>query len=96
MTVVDKQGYNIYIRIESDNSLMKSGKAYYDQKDYDRAIADFTVALRMRPDTIYLYVSRGNAYLGKGDRVRARADWSKALELDTNNTAARNNLDNFK
>jgi Flp pilus assembly protein TadD len=35
-------------------------------------------------------------YLMKGDRARARADWSRALEINPNSTAARNNLEKFK
>jgi hypothetical protein len=33
----------------------------------------------MEPDSVYLYVSRGNAYLMKGDRARARAGNAKRV-----------------
>ncbi|MDR0553287.1 MAG: hypothetical protein LBG76_00605 [Treponema sp.] len=35
-------------------------------------------------------------YWMKGNRTQARADWTKALQLDPNNTAARDNLAKYQ
>jgi tetratricopeptide (TPR) repeat protein len=58
------------------------GKVYYDKGMYDRAIENYTAALRLYSENTEVYVWRGNAYWMKGDKTRARADWSKARELD--------------
>ena len=47
----------------------------YQQKDYDRAIADFNTAIKLDPKNVQAYDNRGNAYADKGDRDRALADY---------------------
>ena len=56
------------------------GLAYKDKKDFDKAIADFNEALRLKPDW-FPYFNRGIAYYEKGDSNHAIADANKALEL---------------
>lgn len=50
-------------------------------KDYDRAIADFSESIRLRPE-LNRYASRGEAYSKKKDYDRAIADLSRAIEID--------------
>jgi tetratricopeptide (TPR) repeat protein len=50
----------------------------------DRAIEDYTAALRLDPKDAAAYNNRGIAYAMKEDYRRARADWEKALEIDPN------------
>jgi hypothetical protein len=82
--VATKQGNNIYVEETAINfqTLTASGKACYDQKDYDRAIADYTEAIRMKPGYAPAYVGRGNAYRAKGDYDRAIADFTQEIGLD--------------
>ena len=68
---------------------VSSGDAYYAKGDYDRAIADYTQALRLDPDAVR-YTNRGNAYRNKGDNDRAIADYNDALRLDPNYARAYN------
>ena len=51
---------------------------------YDRAIADYTQAIRLEPDNAFAYTSRGVAYAGKGDYDRAIADHTQAIRLNPN------------
>jgi tetratricopeptide (TPR) repeat protein len=68
------------------------GNAYYDgKKDYDRAIADYTMALKLDPEGPEgffehhgLYYVRGNSYTEKGDYDKALADYNKAIQLAPN------------
>jgi Flp pilus assembly protein TadD len=88
IVVVDRQGYNIYIEYTTPESLRVSGNAYYDQKDYDRAIADFTEALVMQPEYALTYYDRAKAYYAKKDYDRAIADYTQAIRLSPNWTNA--------
>jgi tetratricopeptide (TPR) repeat protein len=58
---------------------------YYFEKDYERAIADFSEAIRLGPKRgIFVWrvhVNRGYAYYRKGDIDRAIADFGEAIRL---------------
>jgi Flp pilus assembly protein TadD len=49
--------------------------------EYDKAIADYTEALRLDPKNSIFYSDRGYAYGQKGDTARANADYARAREL---------------
>ncbi len=57
------------------------GAAWYQEWQYDRAIADFDQALRLSPSQATAYYGRGLAYYQKGDHDRAIADFDQALRL---------------
>jgi tetratricopeptide (TPR) repeat protein len=57
----------------------------------DRAIEDFTAALRYDPKFAKAYDNRGIAYISKGMADQAFADFSKAIELDSDYYDAYNN-----
>jgi tetratricopeptide (TPR) repeat protein len=61
---------------------LNNGNAAYAQKDYDRAIADYTAALRINPDYATAYYNRGLAYANKKDYDRAIADYTAALRIN--------------
>jgi lipoprotein NlpI len=62
------------------------GNAYNAKGDHDRAIADYTEAIRLDPkDALVAYNNRGNAYLAKGELDRAIADFDEAIRLDPSN-----------
>jgi tetratricopeptide (TPR) repeat protein len=60
------------------------GNAYSGKKDYDRAIADYSEAIRLdpNPNLIKSYSNRGNAYYDKKDYDRAIVDYNEAIRLD--------------
>ena len=58
------------------------GLSYYYKKDYDRAIPDFSEAIRLNPKWAVAFDSRGDAYVAKGDYERAIADFKQAILLD--------------
>jgi tetratricopeptide (TPR) repeat protein len=51
------------------------------QGDFDRAIADYTAAIRIDAELTGAYTGRGLAYEGKAEAEKARADYLKALTL---------------
>jgi tetratricopeptide (TPR) repeat protein len=59
--------------------------------DLDRAIADYTEAIRLDPKYERAYHNRGNAWSDKGDLDRAIADYDQALQRDPKDAAPYNN-----
>jgi len=52
-----------------------------DMGDLDKAIADYTQAIRLDPDLAEVYGVRGLAYSQKGDFDKAIADCNQAIRL---------------
>ena len=55
--------------------------ALMEKHDLDRAIADFTDAIRLDPNDADAYYARGLAFSTNGDRDHAVADLSEAVQL---------------
>src|SRR5262245_20773111 len=66
------------------NAHYNRGVAYKDKGDLDRAIADFTEAIRLNPRHVTALGNRGAAYSAKDDNDRAIADFNEAIRLDPN------------
>ena len=60
---------------------LKRGEDFSGVHEYDRAIADYTTAIQLKPDYAEAYNDRGFAYYLKGDAERAIADYTRAIEL---------------
>jgi len=58
-----------------------SGKTNYDKKDYDKAIVNFTEAIRLDPNYAEAYSYRAGAYYGKKDYDKAIADYTELIRL---------------
>jgi tetratricopeptide (TPR) repeat protein len=100
------QGVELEQQIRSCSTLIESGLetparrakaydyrgiAYANRHDYDRAIVDFSEAIRLDPKDAYAYSNRGNAYNDKGDHERAIPDLNEAIRLDPKFADAYNN-----
>lgn len=64
------------------------GNAYYETGQYDRAIDEFSISLRLDPDNSPTYYNRGTAYFQKGDYDKAIEDYNQAVEVDPKLQAA--------
>ena len=71
-------------------SYLKRGEDSSGAHQYDRAIADYTTAIQLKPDYAEAYNDRGFAYYLKGDGERAIADFTRAIELRPNYPKAYN------
>src|SRR5216117_727816 len=58
------------------------GNAYAGKRDYDRAIRDYSEALRLNPKYAAAFRNRGRALVHKGDYDRAIADYNEAARID--------------
>ena len=61
------------------------GNAFADNKDYDRAIADYNKAIELDPQNAYAYNSRADTLREAGKPAQGLPDAEKALQLDSNN-----------
>ena len=61
------------------------GLAYKNQKQLDRALADFSDAIKLDPRYAHPYVNRALIYASTGDFARSVADSSEAIKLDPTN-----------
>jgi tetratricopeptide (TPR) repeat protein len=58
------------------------GKSYYKQKDYDKAVVQFTKAIEFKPHYAHAYYHRGLVYYDQKEYSKAIADYNKALEIN--------------
>src|SRR5438128_2558409 len=64
------------------------GLEWLKKKEYDKAIADFSEAIRILPDNATGYLTRGGAYHSKKEYDKAIADFSEAIRLDPKSSLA--------
>lgn len=75
-------------RQEVIDAYINRGQEYYTQKDYDRALADFSVAIGMSPREAIAFGNRANCWYVKKEYQRALADYTQAISIERNYTAA--------
>jgi tetratricopeptide (TPR) repeat protein len=67
------------------------GTTSYAKGEYDRAVEDYSEAIRIDPKYALAYIGRGTAWRAKGEYDRAIADHSEAVRLDPKDARAYNN-----
>jgi len=70
------------------NAYSNRGFAYDDKGEYDKAIADYTQAIKINPKNAIAYTNRGAVYYSKGALDRAIADFDEAIKLNPNDALA--------
>ncbi len=61
------------------------GNAYVEKGEYDKAIAEYTEAIRLDPTDVKTYYNRGLTYRNKGDHDQAIADFTETIRLHPQN-----------
>ena len=56
--------------------------AWWDKGDFDRAIADYSAAVRLDPNNAVALTNRGVVWRDKGNIDRAIADYNEAIRVD--------------
>jgi len=72
--------------VQPDKAAYDRGRTAYDQKNYDRAITEFTEAIRLNPNYELAFYFRAEAYTIKDDYDKALADFTQAIRLSPNDT----------
>lgn len=72
------------------------GNAYFNKKDMESAIADYTRAIEIKPNDPDAYYNRCVAYGTNGQRAAAIKDCEKVMELNSNDTEARAALEKLR
>jgi len=72
--------------VQPDKAAYDRGREAYDQKNYDRAITEFTEAIRLNPNYELAFYFRAEAYTIKEDYDKALADFTQAIRLSPNDT----------
>jgi lipoprotein NlpI len=67
------------------------GRGWSAKGDTDRAIADFSEAIRLNPQHAKAFNNRGNRWADKGDNDRAIADYNEAIRLNPQDANTFNN-----
>jgi tetratricopeptide (TPR) repeat protein len=69
--------------LDTAAAYLAHGDQYFDLKDYDHAIADYSEAIRLKPDYAEAYNNRGLAFALSSKRAMASAigDYSQAIQL---------------
>ncbi len=75
----------------SADTYFQWGNAKYDLGDYAGAIADYTMAIILKPDDALAYNNRGNAREKSGQYFAAIADFDTAIRLKPDDALAYNN-----
>lgn len=68
-------------------AFFKRANALHQKAQYDRAIADYTQAIRLLPSFANAFYNRGVSYYSLRQYDRALADYTEAIRLDPNNPA---------
>ena len=58
------------------------GRAYFNKQEYDKAIEDYTEAIRLDPRYAVAYCGRGDTYRKKKEYDKAIEDYTEAIRLD--------------
>ena len=72
------------LKAQDADFYLDQGEAWTAKGEYDRAIADFTQALKLDPNLAEAYIGRGDAWNYKDEYDKAIADFDQALKLDPN------------
>ena len=82
-----------FIRIKC---LILLGQIYLEEENYNEAEKEYAAVLEIAPNNADAYYGMGVLYEHKGELVKARAEWRKALQIDVNHQGALQKMAEYK
>ncbi len=74
----------VIVRNYSARAVFKKGYWYAKEGKYDEAIAEFSKAIKIKPNLASAYINRGSAYRQEGNFYQAVLDFSEAIKIFPN------------
>ncbi len=68
--------------LKKRDGYLSRAQSYFSTREYDRAIAEYTDAIRLDPKCALAYANRASSYFNQGELEQALNDCNRALELD--------------
>ncbi len=78
--------------LATENSRFILGDIYSARSDLAKAEEQYTLIIAKDPNSAEAYYRRGLVYQAKGDPLKARAEWRKAVSIDPMHAASRQKL----
>jgi tetratricopeptide (TPR) repeat protein len=72
------------------------GDVYLAKKDYDKAISEYTKAIKLDPKNVDAYYNRALVYEYKNDYDKAISDYSEVIRLEPNSSAGTEYLGKYE
>lgn len=79
---------NVGFDFDNDMILLGVGEKCLDAEKWDNAIALYSAYTALFPKIVVAWNHLGRAYLGKGDKAKAKECWQKSLSIRPNNNRA--------
>lgn len=81
------------VKIAKNNAYYRRGELYFEQNKLELALADVNKAIADSPKSFVAYFLRGRVHAKKGNKLLARADFTKSMEASGLRKVAQAELD---
>jgi clan AA aspartic protease (TIGR02281 family) len=82
------KNHNKHTKISKDALYTIRGRIYEDVENYDEALNDYAIALKINPDNATTLIRRANLYHSLENYTASDADWKHVLKIEKDNISA--------
>lgn len=96
LNIAEQYLYRVLSSTTDDNNILKArllmAQIYADREDYDKALEEYESILEKYTNCADAYYGIGCIYEKQNNKVKARAEWIKALKIQVNHPGAQKKL----
>lgn len=96
LNIAEQYLFRVLSSTSDDNNILKakllSAQIYADRQDYDKALEEYNNILKKYTKCADAYYGIGCIYEKQNNKVKARAEWIKALKIEVNHPGAQKKL----